>query len=55
MIVLDAVIEFLCFFPGFSDIGSFLGLKVLVFLVEKLFVIFAFFDNLVEMIFFIFA
>ena len=54
VIMLDAVVELFCLLPGVLDVGLLFGLDVLEFLVEKLLVIPAFFDDLVEMVFLIF-
>ena len=54
MVVLDTVIEFLGLLPGFLYVRLLFWLDVLVFLVQKLLVILAFFDYLVQMIFLVF-
>ena len=54
MVILDTVIEFLGLLPSLLYVGLLFWLDVLVFLAQKLLVIPAFFDYLVQMIFLVF-
>ena len=54
MVVLDAIIKLLGFFPCILDTGLLLGLNIFVFLVDEVVMILTFLDNLAEMILLIF-
>ena len=54
LVILDAMVELLRLLPRVLKVRSLLSLYIFVFLADKLLVILAFFDNLVEMILLIF-
>jgi hypothetical protein len=50
LVVFDLASHLLSFFPSILDVGLFLRDEVFVLLAKELIVVFAFFDNLVEMV-----
>lgn len=55
MMLLDAMVESFSFFPSVFQVSLLASLKIFIFVAEKLIVILAFFDDLADMILFVFG